>query len=84
MKLLLSRGGSIESVQWVDLIITRQRPISSGAQVGAEGRGNKVSIDKENSNRKEGPQGSGLGYRNEGEHVQFGSLGQRALCAEGQ
>lgn len=34
---------------------TRQREIRSGAQVGAEGKGNKVSIDKENSKEKGEP-----------------------------
>lgn len=36
---------------------TRQRQIRSGVQVGAERKENKVSIDKENSDGKEGPWG---------------------------
>lgn len=52
MKLLCPGNGTGKGFNVVDLI-ARQRQIRSGAQVGAGGRDNKGSIDKENSKAKE-------------------------------
>ena len=55
VKLLLSREENTERVRCG--CFQNQRQIRSGVQVGAERKENKVSIDKENSNGKEGPWG---------------------------